>query len=315
MTLLSICVPSFNDSAMLQKTLDNLLSIAEIPNIEVVISDNNSTDNSREVLASFDKASQGRFIEHVQKSNLGFRGNIAFLSSVATGDYVWFLGIGECINHAAIAPILEALNRYKPTNFVVSGIVSNELSPFSGSLTVVSSKDEPSTPLFSETISLNIIKRELALTSLQQGSSASGDYWPHLEAILEARGHEKERANSLFAAEPIVSISPNLDGWWFDRDGAYNLSLAQIEILAAHDREPVSTPWLKRRLYRMRAVGLGEIILRSRKNGKEFSGDELNTIRQRAKLGLWLQIPLILAAKTPLRIFAVLAPIARRLKL
>jgi hypothetical protein len=132
---------------------------------------------------------------------------------------------------------------------------------------------------------------------------------------LEARTHQQDKANSLFALEPIVSISPNLDGWWFDRERAYELSLAQIEILDAAEHQPGSTLWLKRRLYRMRAVGLGEIILRSRKNGQEVSRDEIKAIRRRAKLGFWLQIPLLLAARTPLGLFDLLAPIARRLKL
>jgi len=46
--LLSICIPAFNRDDYLKNTLDSIVNQAKFPaSCEVIISDNNSTDNTR----------------------------------------------------------------------------------------------------------------------------------------------------------------------------------------------------------------------------------------------------------------------------
>ena len=47
--LLSICIPTYNRAEYLAKSLDSLIVQPEFSQIEVVISDNASTDNTEEV--------------------------------------------------------------------------------------------------------------------------------------------------------------------------------------------------------------------------------------------------------------------------
>lgn len=311
MKLLTIGVPSYNDSVMLEITLSNLLPLISNPEIEILVSDNHSPDNSADVLEQYTSMSNGRISSFVQMSNLGFRGNLSFLAENASGKYIWFIGIGERIQTACLEAVLDALRRLAPTNAVVSGKVSEDQLDAPGELHFAESQVDHRAPLFSETISLNIIRRDLAASSLRRAANASGDYWPHIEAVLEARDKDGLRANTIFASAPIVSIAPNFDGWWFDRDESYELSLAQIQILFTAAQGSGKNPWLVWRLRKMRTLGLGEIVLRARKNGRKFSRHEIQEMHVQARLNFFQRQLLGIAQRTPLWLFRILAPLAR----
>ena len=53
--LLSICIPTYNRAEYLKKSLESLVGQESFSEIEVVISDNCSTDNTQEVIAEFQK--------------------------------------------------------------------------------------------------------------------------------------------------------------------------------------------------------------------------------------------------------------------
>lgn len=311
MKLLAIGVPSFNDAAMLRETLTNLTPLTGHPELEILVSDNNSPDSSSEVLREFEKQVAGSAQVYVQTANLGFRGNLGFLAAKSSAKYIWFLGIGERIETGAINDLLDILRKNEPTNMVVSGIVSSKIPTPPARLAISESRSDATSPLYSETISLNILKREPAAESLGGNANSSGDFWPHLEVILESLAAEGSAANTAFVRNPIVAIAPNADGWWFDRNEAFNLSLAQIRILRDALKGSSNSDWLKHRLNRMRTIGLGEIILRSRKNGRIFTKEEMRLIQSEAELNLIQRILLLLAHLTPLRVFQVFSPLAR----
>jgi len=86
--LLSICIPTYNRSEFLEKTL---LSIVEAQRFEemceVVISDNNSSDNTREVVSKFsDKYRNIRYINN--ESNVGADQNFIKVLNLGNGKYL-----------------------------------------------------------------------------------------------------------------------------------------------------------------------------------------------------------------------------------
>lgn len=311
MKLLAIGVPSFNDAAMLRETLTNLTPLIGHPELEILVSDNSSPDSSSEVLREFETQVAGSFQFFVQSANLGFRGNLGFLATKSSAKYIWFLGIGERIETGAINDLLDVLRQIEPTNMVVSGIVSSRLPTPPARLVVSESRSDATTPLYSETISLNILKRAPAAEALGRNANSSGDFWPHLEVILESVAAEGRAANTVFFSDAIVAIAPNSDGWWFDRSEAYTLTLAQIRILRDALNGSINSNWLKKRLNRMRSIGLGEIVLRSRKNGRTFTKEELRLIQSEADLNLVQRGLLLVAHLTPLKAFQVFSPLAR----
>ena len=79
--LISVCIPHYNRSRYLLAVLDSI-RVQDHPEVEVIISDDCSTDDSAEVipkyLASVEGSTQVRFKYMRQPKNLGYDGNLGF---------------------------------------------------------------------------------------------------------------------------------------------------------------------------------------------------------------------------------------------
>ena len=92
--LLSICIPTFNRAISLNYTLKKLFHILndfsvennDFNKIEILLSDNGSTDNTNIVASSYN------LTYFKQEINRGYDENISFLYSTAKGKYILFLG-------------------------------------------------------------------------------------------------------------------------------------------------------------------------------------------------------------------------------
>lgn len=88
--LLSICIPTYNRVDKLKKSIEALICITDkMQNdaIEIIVSDNNSSDNTFNLVGShLDKLTYYR-----QEKNLGYDGNVKFLFSVAKGKFIFFV--------------------------------------------------------------------------------------------------------------------------------------------------------------------------------------------------------------------------------
>jgi glycosyltransferase involved in cell wall biosynthesis len=93
MMLLTIAIPTYNRAESLRATL---LSFAEqterleLTDIELIVSDNCSTDTTPEVVAGISAAHPSVRVRYFRNaSNLGFDGNVSALFNRAEGRYVW----------------------------------------------------------------------------------------------------------------------------------------------------------------------------------------------------------------------------------
>ncbi len=88
--LLSICILTYNRAPTLRATLDSILpQVSAEPRIEVVVSDNASTDNTPTVIQEFsERYASLRY--HRNPQNLGFDGNVIACIEQARGAYVAF---------------------------------------------------------------------------------------------------------------------------------------------------------------------------------------------------------------------------------
>lgn len=101
--LLSICIPTYNGGEYLRTTIDCLLkAIGSRDNIEIVVSDNCSTAETREIIEGY--VSQGIIRANFNDENLGFNGNLMILlEKFAKGDYCWIIGDDDFVDSDTIS--------------------------------------------------------------------------------------------------------------------------------------------------------------------------------------------------------------------
>ena len=107
---LTIGIPTYNRARILKSTLDRLLpSVAEIEDkIEVLISDNASTDGTIGVIEDAEK--KYSFIRKIVKSrNTGSADNFLNLMINAKGDFVWLFSDDDILIEGAIETIINFL--------------------------------------------------------------------------------------------------------------------------------------------------------------------------------------------------------------
>ncbi|MDU1904884.1 MAG: glycosyltransferase family 2 protein [Dysgonomonas sp.] len=108
--LLSITIPTYNRAKFLDDSLSSLyeqLSEGNLP-VEVIISDNCSTDNTEEVVNKYIK--KGFDINYIKNSsNLGMDGNFTQCFRLASGKYVWLLGDDDYLKEGSLSKIVEIL--------------------------------------------------------------------------------------------------------------------------------------------------------------------------------------------------------------
>jgi len=98
--LISICIPHYNRSKYLLVVLESIRD-QDYTTTEVIISDDNSTDDSVYLIPEYIAALEGRtpikfrFIR--QSKSLGYDGNVRASLAAATGDYLFLLGNDDAL--------------------------------------------------------------------------------------------------------------------------------------------------------------------------------------------------------------------------
>jgi glycosyltransferase involved in cell wall biosynthesis len=114
--LLSICIPTWNRADLLR---DFLLSLSQhitpyLDQVEIVISDNASTDHTQDIIAS-----SGLPITHgKQSSTVGFTKNVLSVTTeLARGEFIWVVGDDDLILPSAIATILDSITKHPELDY------------------------------------------------------------------------------------------------------------------------------------------------------------------------------------------------------
>jgi glycosyltransferase involved in cell wall biosynthesis len=92
--LVSICIPTYNRAGMIGKAIESALG-QSYRNIEVIVVDNASEDNTAEVVASY-ADERLRYVKN--ERNLGLFGNFNRCIELATGKYLYILHSDDCID-------------------------------------------------------------------------------------------------------------------------------------------------------------------------------------------------------------------------
>lgn len=105
---LSICIPTYNFGEFIGETLESIIEQATAE-VEIVILDGGSTDNTREVVHSFQQRFP-RLSYHRLEKRGGIDRDMARTVELAHGEYCWLFSSDDVMKEHAIKTMLEKIN-------------------------------------------------------------------------------------------------------------------------------------------------------------------------------------------------------------
>ena len=107
---LSICIPTYNRSGCLKECLDSILRsvVGYESQIEIIISDNASTDDTAYIIHSF-QINYPWLRCHRNAENIGGDRNIYLVATMALGEYIWLFGDDDKMMAGAVPAILNKI--------------------------------------------------------------------------------------------------------------------------------------------------------------------------------------------------------------
>ncbi len=128
--LISICIPTFNGSISISKTLDSIIYNIQKANnaekeVEIVLTDDCSSDNTLNIINEY--AFKYSYIKVFQNTkNLGMDGNFKRVAVNATGEYIWYSGQDDIFLDGSIEHVLNSIKKHHDL-----GLVSINYSQYS----------------------------------------------------------------------------------------------------------------------------------------------------------------------------------------
>jgi glycosyltransferase involved in cell wall biosynthesis len=123
--LVSIGIPTYNRSKGIYRTLASIWA-QRYPNLEVIVSDNCSTDNTQEVVQEIGK-SHPEIMYHRQETNIGMIPNFEFVLRNATGKYFMWVADDDALEAGALLQYVTFLESHAKHS-----LVSGEIKYWSG---------------------------------------------------------------------------------------------------------------------------------------------------------------------------------------
>jgi len=106
---LSICIPTYNRSIFLPTTVNSIIdsiNFSQAENVELIISDNASTDDTPTVIENLIK--RYPFIKSYRNEKNVMDENFFIAAKLATGKYVWVFADDDLMELEAVATVLKA---------------------------------------------------------------------------------------------------------------------------------------------------------------------------------------------------------------
>ena len=122
---LSICIPTFNRASYLDLTLSNILKIVPT-DVEVIVYDGNSSDNTEEVLAKWaEKYNNLSYV--IASQNGGVDRDYEHAVELASSKYCWLMSSDDLISEDSITEICKFLELHSPSVMLFDRINCDKL--------------------------------------------------------------------------------------------------------------------------------------------------------------------------------------------
>lgn len=106
--MVSICIPTYNRRLLLERSVESVIMQSYL-DLEIIISDNNSRDETEEYCVTRQKTDR-RLKYFRQEINIGAVNNVNFLIDRASGEYIYILADDDYLAPDAIEKMVAKLN-------------------------------------------------------------------------------------------------------------------------------------------------------------------------------------------------------------
>ncbi len=177
---LSFCIPTYNRG---QRVFECVTHILKHPSkeIEVVVCDNNSPDNTKEILK---KIKDKRFKYHKNKTNLGFSKNLIKVLKKAKGEFLFLLSDEDLVNIKIIKQLLRTNSKI---GVVYGSIKNNNRYYYKFKNKLVKEKENKLKFIFNHRYMSGIIlnSKYLNFEEAKKFENKKEFYYPHVFFILQ----------------------------------------------------------------------------------------------------------------------------------
>ena len=189
--LLSICVPTFHRAQVVYHTVLNHLG-HESNQIEVVVSDNGSQDNTVELLSSI---KDPRFKFYTNSVNRGFQYNLYNVIKKASGHFVCCMSDQDVLNAEELNQILEWIRQFVQDNNGIGAIIPGNSNG------IITKRDELVNALYGRTSYMSGIILNRDLLTEEDFEICEENYYAHIALLLLCGS----RGRIVFSPYPLIS--------------------------------------------------------------------------------------------------------------
>lgn len=213
---LSICIPTYNRSGYLKRFLEKLYAeIAKFSlqnKIEVIVSDNASPDDTREIVQNFTE--QG-LIYSRNENNIGPDANFLKLFEMSSGEYIWLPGDDDLFADDFLPYILQVAEKEKFDYFYLR-TVGDTSSVNNRSYTAVSNSELFSrTTIFTTFMTSQVIRSELIKPHINNAKKYLGGFMAYY--FIFAKSLEASKICLISDQKEIFMTVENTGGYSFYR--------------------------------------------------------------------------------------------------
>ena len=254
MTFLSICIPTYNRINFLEELVlkfeDQIAEAGCFESVEIVISDNNSADTTRDVILNL-STEYKNIVYNKNESNIGGIKNIINVINLASGKYIWLFSDDDLPYEGALAKVLSTLEGVVDVGYATMdiGTVSKENVVREKVFLPTLYEDRlfPAKVFLSKYLyvpgflSINIMRRDYALEFISDEKILEEILkvgWPHL--VLSALIINKSNGAYVIASPQVMK-----------RDG--NLIFGPKQLISAYILDPIRIVGF---LFKMNVAGI-----------------------------------------------------------
>lgn len=182
---LSICMPTYNRAGHLQNLLGVIFSQLEkyalLDVVEVLVSDNDSPDNTSEIVQKYLPLGL-RYSKN--PTNIGPDANFLKLFEMATGDYIWLPGDDDSINADTLAYIIKLIDT-EQFDYLYLRSTGAQPTPQRGAVVVTARQLLMSTSIYTTFMTSQVIRASLIKAEISEARKFLGGFMAYYSIFLK----------------------------------------------------------------------------------------------------------------------------------